>query len=184
MADQAHSFDDIFALLESGGRAPHEAGPARLTGLQHALQCAELAASGGSLPSLVAAALLHDIGWIVATRAGAEGEPTMPHEEMGADYLSGLMPASVTEPIRLHVHAKRYLCATQPGYFERLTPAARASLAVQGGPMEPGEAMQFLDLPFAEEAVRLRLWDEEAKVPGRETRPLEAFRSLLLSAAA
>jgi gamma-butyrobetaine dioxygenase len=85
----------------------------------------------------------------------------------------------VTEPVRLHVAAKRYLCATEPGYFDALSPASILSLELQGGPMAPAEAATFAGLDHAAEAVRLRRWDEAAKEAGRQTPDFPHFRQML-----
>ena len=76
----------------------------------------------------------------------------------------------------LNVRAKRYLCATDPGYFARLSPGSVRSLALQGGPFTPDKAAEFRALPFAEDAIRIRRWDEAAKVPDIPTRDLERYR--------
>jgi gamma-butyrobetaine dioxygenase len=88
----------------------------------------------------------------------------------------------VTEPGRLHVAAKRYLCAVEEPYLAGLSPASVQSLALQGGPMSDVEARAFERLPFATEAIRLRRWDDEAKIPGLEVPGLSHYRPHLESA--
>jgi gamma-butyrobetaine dioxygenase len=85
----------------------------------------------------------------------------------------------VTEPVRLHVAAKRYLCATKGGYFERLSPGSVRSLELQGGPMREAECEAFRAGPYYRDAVRLRAWDEAAKVPGVLTPGLAHYRPRL-----
>ena len=85
---------------------------------------------------------------------------------MAIPFLRGLLPDAVLEPIRLHVDAKRYLCTMEPGYWESLSPASQHSLALQGGAFTSKEATQFAAPPFAQEAIRLRRYDDHAKVPG------------------
>jgi predicted HD phosphohydrolase len=97
------------------------------------------------------------------------------HQYIALPLLRGAFDAEVREPIRLHVDAKRYLCATQPGYFSKLSPDSVRSLALQGGPMDDEAARRFAALEWAGDAVRLRLWDEEAKVEGLKTPPLAHF---------
>lgn len=145
--------------------------------LEHAKQCAMHAELNGSNPALIAAALLHDIGHLIDKRfqTGQENEIDRQHEAIGAAYLSKSFPLSVTEPIRMHVLAKRYLCAVEDGYFERLSPASVRSLKLQGGAFTDSEAAEFISQPFAEEAVQLRRWDELAKVPECETPTLKHF---------
>jgi gamma-butyrobetaine dioxygenase len=142
----------------------------------HMLQAAALAELAGSPDALVAAALLHDIGHL-RTLGSAAGDPR--HEEVGAAWLAQWLPASVTEPVRLHVAAKRYLCAAEPGYLERLSPASVQSLAVQGGPMSGDEVRAFRQQRFIEDAVAVRRWDDAAKDPAAPTPQFEHFRPLL-----
>jgi phosphonate degradation associated HDIG domain protein len=148
-----------------------------VTQKQHALQAALLAEQAGEEPALIAAALLHDIGHLVhdlGENPAAEGVDDR-HEEVGRGFLTALFGLEVTEPVRLHVAAKRYLCATEPGYFERLAPDSVLSLSLQGGPMSEAEAAGFRALPHAEAAVRLRRYDEAAKVKDLPTPPVAHF---------
>lgn len=127
----------------------------------HALQCAQLAEQAGEPAALVAAALLHDVGHLML----AESSTTdMRHQEAAAQALADLFGAEVTEPVRLHVAAKRYLCAMDPAYFATLSPASVHSLALQGGPYDAAQADAFIASPHAEAAVRLRRYDDLAKV--------------------
>jgi phosphonate degradation associated HDIG domain protein len=158
----------------------------RVTQLDHALQCASLAAEAGAADSLVAAALLHDYGHLIddrghmAERDGLDGE----HEAVGAAALVAWFGPAVTEPVALHVAAKRYLCAAEPGYFEALSPASQLSLELQGGPFAPAEAAAFIARPFAPDAVRLRRWDDWGKaIEPERRRTLDSFRGTLLRVA-
>ena len=101
------------------------------------------------------------------------------HEDVGSRYLERHFPPAVTEPIRLHVASKRYLCAVDPAYLGRLSEASRRSLELQGGPFSAGEAEEFRRGPHAGDAVRLRRYDDLAKVPGLPTPPLEHYRAVL-----
>ncbi|SMF82589.1 phosphonate degradation operons associated HDIG domain protein [Tistlia consotensis] len=149
----------------------------QVTQLEHALQCAALAAADGAAPSLVAAALLHDVGHLIEEPDDAFGQHR--HDRGGAAWLSSRFGPEVTEPVRLHVAAKRWLCAVEPGYFDRLSPASVHSLKHQGGPMSAPEARAFEAEPFHDQAVRLRRWDEEGKREGLHVRPLGDYRELL-----
>jgi phosphonate degradation associated HDIG domain protein len=167
---------EIFELFKQCGGA--EYGGERVTQLQHALQCAMIAEEAGADAALISAALLHDIGHIVH---GLEVSPAMcnidgRHELRGREWMSRRFGEDVTEPVRLHVSAKRYLTAVDPGYFARLSPASVRSLQLQGGPFSTALAAGFIALPGAEAAVRLRRWDEAAKVPDRSTPGLDHFR--------
>lgn len=143
----------------------------------HALQCATRALADGAKPELITAALLHDIGHL----ADAADDRRQPHEQLAARMLAGLFPPSVTEPIRLHVDAKRYLCAADPLYWSGLSEASRHSLEWQGGPFTPDEAAGFIAEPYAMDAVRLRQWDDAAKIPGAPTYSLDHFLTIMCS---
>lgn len=171
----------LVQLLVSQGERQYS-GSARepVTAMAHALQCADLAAHEGAPPALVAAALLHDVGHLLVDD-DPTGRRNDVHEILGPRLLEHEFPESVTEPIRLHVAAKRYLCAVEPGYHARLSPASKHSLELQGGPMTPGAAEIFVARRHAREAIALRRWDDAAKVPGLPTRPLRDYCDLLQS---
>jgi len=134
---------------------------------EHALQAAYLAVRDGAPDPLVAAALLHDIGHLLdLDESAAERGIDQLHEEHGSRWLTAHFGTEVTEPIRLHVAAKRYLCAIEPGYVQTLSPASVRSLELQGGPFTPTEVRHFEAHPYHRDAARLRRWDDEAKVPG------------------
>lgn len=189
MAAQASSsVDHALARIEAlfaalGGRA-YSGEP--VSQREHALQSAALAQAEGAPEPLVAAALLHDIGHLVNDQGETPSERGVDdlHQYHGAHFLRALFGPEVLEPIRLHVQAKRYLCATRPGYLERLSPDSQRSLALQGGPFDAAEAAAFERLPHAEAALRLRLWDDAAKQPGRPTPTLSDYLPLLARCAA
>jgi phosphonate degradation associated HDIG domain protein len=148
---------------------------------EHMLQGAFLAEQSGAADELVAAALLHDIGHYTNEFGDDyidQGIDNM-HDEAGARVLEGFFPAVVVACVRLHVAAKRYLCATDPSYFDRLSAASLATLKLQGGPMSPAEVAEFRNDRFHREAVRVRLWDEAGKVPGMATPPFDYYAPLL-----
>ena len=151
-----------------------------VSALAHALQCAQLAEDARADSQLVAAALLHDVGHFVAiNEVGAMADVDDAHELRGVAVLVRDLPPAVVEPIRLHVAAKRYLTATEPAYLRGLSPASVHSLAQQGGPLRGGEIARFEAQPFAEDAVRLRRWDDLAKTPGRATPGLDYYLAVL-----
>lgn len=159
---------DISALLLRRGHAQY--GDEAVSQLQHALQCAALAEQAGESPEVVVAALLHDLGHlIVAEREGLD-EPDNSRDELHQfvvlPFLRGTFPEAVLAPIRLHVDAKRFLCATETGYAEGLSAASQASLALQGGAFSSDEATRFMTQEHAAVAVRLRRYDDLAKVQG------------------
>ena len=151
-----------------------------ISALNHALQCAQLAEDARADAALVAAALLHDVGHFVAIDDIGEREDVDDvHELRGVAVLVRDFPPAVIEPIRLHVAAKRYLTAVEPKYLRGLSPASVHSLAQQGGPMAAVELARFEALPFAQDAVRLRRWDDLAKLPGVQTPSLAYYLALV-----
>jgi [1-hydroxy-2-(trimethylamino)ethyl]phosphonate dioxygenase len=148
---------------------------------EHALQCAAAAESGGASDTLIAAALLHDIGHMIdkddeqLANRGVDAR----HERQGAEFLQKSFPPAVSEPVRLHVAAKAYLCSIEPAYHGALSPVSKRSLELQGGTMSAADADGFRKLPFADEAVLLRRWDDLAKEVGRKTPPLDHFLSIV-----
>ena len=149
--------------------------------IQHALQCASLALQSGSTDAMVAAAMLHDIGHMLhgdAATALDTGEDDR-HESLGADWLARWFGDDVVQPVALHVQAKRYLCARDPGYLEGLSRVSTRTLHLQGGPMQPAEAEAFERLPHARNAIDLRRWDDLGKKAGCETAPLSHFMTVI-----
>jgi gamma-butyrobetaine dioxygenase len=147
----------------------------------HMLQAAALAEQAGAAPALIAAALLHDVGHFTGTVTGRdlmEGTDNR-HSEQGATWLGQWFGVEVTEPVRLHVDAKRYLCAVEPGYLEKLSPASVYTLGVQGGPMQADDRAEFEASPFATDACQVRRWDDEAKDPELPVPPFEHFVPIL-----
>lgn len=174
----------IIELFRSKGDAAYLGEPVSQT--EHAIQTAAVAEARGAAPALVAAALLHDIGHLVhgmADDSADHGIDTV-HEEAGATWLTPWFPAEVTEPIRLHVAAKRYLCAVDPEYLAQLSPASVHSLQLQGGPFEGADISAFEALPHAMDAVELRRCDDIGKCPDVQILPIEHYRGLLLSCTA
>ena len=169
----------LFALLNGQGAALY--GGERVTQLEHALQSAALAEASGERPAMILASLLHDVGhFFEAEFVEALSSTVDPrHEHMGSRYLSRWLDAEVTEPIRLHVEAKRYLCAVRPDYLTTLSEASLYSLSLQGGPMGTDEIMIFESRPFSSEAVRLRQYDDQAKIVGMKSPDLAHFLSLI-----
>lgn len=169
--------DRILEILETSGAAQY--GDEAVSQLQHALQCAHLAERSGASDSLVVAALLHDFGHLIhklgedAARRGIDDR----HEVLGRKYLARWFDEDVTAPIGLHVDAKRWLCATDPAYFDTLSPASVRSLELQGGPFTEAGAAAFIAQPYAQDALAVRRWDEQAKDPEAVTPGLGRYRS-------
>ena len=152
-----------------------------VTQAAHMLQAADLAEQEGADDALVAAALLHDVGHFTGAVSGQhlmEGTDNR-HSHGGADWLAQWFCPEVTEPVRMHVAAKRYLCAVEPGYADTLSPASVYTLGLQGGPMQGTELAEFAASTYAQAACRLRRWDDAAKDPDAAAPPFEHFRPLL-----
>jgi len=149
--------------------------------LSHSIQCGSQAEKAGASEALIAAALLHDIGHMINpdARAARERGEDARHEVAGEHFLSAWFGDAVTKPVLHHVAAKRYLTATDPAYYDKLSKVSKHTLELQGGPFTPEEAEAFIAQPFAEDGVRLRLWDEAAKDPDAEMPALEHFRPVL-----
>jgi gamma-butyrobetaine dioxygenase len=158
--------DALFAVIGDGTAALRD----------HLVGAATAAERDHAPPELVAAALLHDIGHLLADAHAGEH-----HEEVGGAFLHGWFPAGVVQPVRLHVAAKRYLCTISPPYLDRLSPSSRRRFDAQGGPMSRYELEVFESSPHAAAACRLRRYDDHAcgpRAPG-----LEHYRPVLRSVA-
>ena len=167
--------DHIASLLTL--KAEGQYGLSAINQRQHALQAAWLAERQGCSDAMIAASLLHDIGHMVHDLGDSPAEAGIDdlHEQRGYEFLATWFGPEVTEPVRLHVAAKRYLCATEADYFSKLSRDSVLSLSLQGGPMSAGEVAAFDALPGSAGAVQLRRFDEQAKVKGLETPPVEHF---------
>lgn len=148
---------------------------------EHMLQGAWLAEQDGAPEELVAAALLHDIGHYTSEFGtySPDDVEDKHHDEAGGEVLAPFFPPVIVECVRLHVSAKRYLCATDPTYFSKLSPASVHTLSLQGGPMNAEEVAEFRSNPFHDEAVRVRIWDEGGKVANMKTRAFRDYVPLL-----
>lgn len=144
---------------------------------QHALQAAFLAEQDGQPAHVIVAALLHDVGHLFEPEFNnaLESQNDGRHEDIGFAFLKRWFGPEVTEPVHLHVDAKRYLCATRPGYFDTLSPASVHSLALQGGPMSAEEITAFEILPGHKDAVHVRIYDDLAKDVEKKTPDIRHF---------
>jgi [1-hydroxy-2-(trimethylamino)ethyl]phosphonate dioxygenase len=159
------------------GRATRRYGLSNVSQLQHALQAAQQAETDGCTPATVLASLLHDVGHMIhelGEDPASRGIDDV-HEELGAAWLAKHFTPDVVQPVRLHVAAKRYLCATESDYFGKLSADSVRSLNLQGGLMSADEVAAFQKLPYYAEAVRLRRYDEGAKDPHASTADFDHF---------
>ena len=175
--------DEILAVFAARGAAAYFG--EQVSTIEHVEQAAHFARADGADDALVVAALLHDVGHLLhdAPNDIAEWRSDARHEELGSAWLARRFGRDVSDPVRLHVAAKRYLCATAPGYVAKLSSASVATLALQGGPMSPAQVQAFRAEPCFRESIRLRLWDDRGKVPGLVTQPLADYRQLIESVA-
>jgi phosphonate degradation associated HDIG domain protein len=169
------SIDGIEYAFVTKGHEQYSGEP--VTQLQHALQSAALAEAEGADDELVTAALLHDLGHLLQDLGES---PTLRgvddlHQFIAIPFLRGLFSDRVLGAVQGHVDAKRYLCATRPGYLESLSADSQRSLRLQGGVFSAAQAATFIAQPGAEEAVRLRLWDDLAKSATMLTPPLAHY---------
>lgn len=169
--------DDVLTLFADYGSRAYGGEP--VSQLDHALQSAWCAREDGAADALVIAALVHDIGHLLAGRYMAAEGLDDEHEQRGADYLQAHFPAAVSEPVRLHVAAKRYLCVVEPTYADVLSEGSILSLELQGGPMRTDEIAAFEAEEFGADAVRLRRFDDDAKRPDVSMPALADYEPLL-----
>lgn len=173
------SIEQITGLLATRGDQLY--GGEAVSQRAHALQCAQLAESGGASPALITASLLHDLGHLLhqfGDDPAATGRDDV-HQYIALPFLRGLFGEDVLAPIRLHVDAKRYLCYNEPGYRDALSFASRRSLELQGGIYTATEAAAFIGQPFARDAVALRRWDDQAKSAGLPTPDLAHYATIM-----
>ena len=155
-----------------------------VTQLEHALQCANQARISKATPAQITSALLHDLGHFLLDEHDADKAflaDDLNHEAIGADFLEPFYPDAVTTPVRLHVPAKRYLCTTDAAYYDGLSEASKRSFRLQGGVMSDDERSAFERIPYSEDALNLRRWDDLAKVKNLETPGLEIYREVVES---
>ena len=171
--------EKIFTLFEKNGDS--EYGGEAVTQGEHALQAAHLAIEEGCPSNVIVASLLHDIGHMLHALPDDAPEQGIDdlHEELGFRFVDKYFIPAVAEPVRLHVAAKRYLCAVEPEYIGHLSEPSLVSLKLQGGPMNAEECQIFEQNPFYRDAIQLRRFDDLAKVPNMEVRPLRYYQTII-----
>jgi len=171
--------DELCRLFEQRGAEAYYGEAVSM--LEHSLQAAHFARLSHAPDSLVLAALLHDVGHLIEDVPAdiADWHEDAHHEEKGAAWLAQYFGPEICNPVRLHVAAKRYLCATDASYFSKLSPASVTTLKLQGGPMGADEVAAFERIPHYKDALRVRRCDEAGKVRGLETAALADYRDLI-----
>ena len=179
-ADIDKTVEDLFDMIANSGEADYIG--ENVTQLEHMCQAAEYAEAQGNDPELVLGALFHDIGHF-CSEYGEEsdmgGFGHISHDKVGADYLRDRgFSERIAGIVQNHVEAKRYLCVTKPGYFNKLSDASKKTLAFQGGPMSEEEVAQFESDPYYKDYVKMRAWDELAKVENKPLPDLERYKEM------
>jgi [1-hydroxy-2-(trimethylamino)ethyl]phosphonate dioxygenase len=171
--------EEILAIYAARGAGAYFGERVSMT--EHGLQAAHFAQAEGAPESLIVAALLHDVGHLLAEVPDSleDWRTDAHHEEVGARWLAQRFHPEVCEAVRLHVPAKRYLCANDAAYFGMLSPASVHTLVLQGGPMTAHEVARFRDEPYHREAVRVRRWDDQGKVAGLKTAALDDYARMI-----
>ena len=174
--------EKIADVFDQHGDAEYLGEP--VTMAQHMLQAAHFAKQAGEPDAVVVAALLHDIGHFTSelgTFSMADTEDKY-HEDAGAVFLAQHFPPVVVDCVKHHVAAKRYLCATDPAYFAKLSDASVHSLNLQGGPMSADEVAAFEQEPNLGAIVRVRLYDDQGKDPNLEVEGFDTYREMMEAA--
>lgn len=176
-----HSIEDIEQLFLDAGHVAY-AGEG-INQLEHALQCGRLAEQAGASASLITAAFLHDIGHMLNPKGDTPSVRGIDdqHQFIASHQLKSLFQQDVVAPVHLHVLGKRALCAIEVEYYGSLSPDSKRSMALQGGPLSARELEKFLAMPYAEDAMALRRWDDLAKTPNRQTPALDHFLQIARS---
>jgi len=171
--------DEVMAIFGRRGSSAYFGEGVSMT--EHMLQAAHFAQAESAERTLILAALLHDVGHLIDNVPDdiEDWVEDAHHEAIGGQWLARRFPAAIFEPVRLHVPAKRYLCATDPLYFSKLSPASVVTLKLQGGPMSADEIARFESEPYYADAVRVRCWDDRGKVIGLATADLAYYGALI-----
>ena len=175
--------EEIIAMYKSHGG--DEYAGEKVSQLEHMVQAAQLASRQGYDEEVILAAFLHDIGHICVSAQGDEAMGdygVKDHEEIGADFLKKKgFSKRVVRLVESHVEAKRYLTYKDPGYYDQLSAASKKTLEYQGGRMSKEEADAFEQYPLFDLIIKMRRWDEEAKIENMPVPDLEFYKSMMIS---
>ena len=172
--------EDLFQMIADSGEADYIG--ENVTQLEHMCQAAEYAEEQGNDDELVLGALFHDIGHFCAEygeEQDMDGLGHIAHDKVGADYLRNIgFSDKIARLVESHVEAKRYLCAAKPGYYAKLSEASAKTLEFQGGPMSAEEVAKFEADPYFKDIIKVRAWDELAKVENKPLPDLERYKAM------
>ena len=173
--------DLLFGFIEEEGKTPYDESVSQL---QHALQTASLARTEDGRRHIVIASLLHDIGHLLIDENDSKNDflkKDLNHENIASNFLKDFFSEKITESIRLHVVAKRYLCSIDNSYYERLAKSSKKSFVVQGGALEKKEIIELENNIYFKDAIQLRKWDDRAKVSLKEVEELDTYKEMIVA---
>ncbi len=177
-SDNDEFADLLFDFIKEEGKTAYDESVSQL---QHALQTASLARTEDGRRHIVIASLLHDIGHLFIEENDAKKIKDLNHEIIASNFLKDFFSEKITESIRLHVVAKRYLCSIENSYYERLAKSSKKSFVVQGGALEKKEIIELENNIYFKDAIQLRKWDDRAKVSLKEVEELDTYKEMIIA---
>lgn len=173
--------EEIRTLFEKYGHHHNQGEP--VSYLEHALQTAYIAEENGCGREMIIAALLHDIGHLIAHKypdhTKLRSWVFINHESFGSEHLKKIgLENGIVELVEGHVMAKRWL-ARDKSYYSKLSECSKLSLIQQYGPYTDDEADEYLKHPRHLEFTQLRLFDDSAKTLGKKTPDLEYYLNMI-----
>jgi len=175
--------DEIFSLYENHGNADYIGEP--VSQLEHMCQAAQLAEEEGHDDEVVLAAFFHDIGHLcefIMPVELMEGVGVLDHESIGQEYLVKKgFSERIAKLVKSHVEAKRFLTFKFPEYFEKLSDASKLTLQHQGGRMNAEEAEAFEADPMFDIYIKMRTWDDLAKITNKALPDLNRYKQMAIS---
>ena len=180
-SDNNEFVDLLFDFIKEEGKTNYDES---VTQLQHSLQTASLARIEDGRRHIVIASLLHDIGHLLIDENDSKNDflkKDLNHENIASNFLKDFFSEEITESIRLHVVAKRYLCSIDNSYYERLAKSSKKSFVVQGGALEKKEIFELENNIYFKDAIQLRKWDDRAKVSLKEVEELDTYKEMIVA---
>ena len=180
-SDNEEFADLLFNFIREEGKTNYDES---VTQLQHSLQTASLARTEDGRSHIVIASLLHDIGHLLIDENDSKNnflKKDLHHEIIASNFLKDFFSEEITETIRLHVVAKRYLCSIDNSYYESLSKASKNSFEVQGGALKKDEINELENNKYFKDSVRLRKWDDRGKVSLKEVEELDTYKEMIVA---